>query len=368
MKTVIVIFGGVSNENEVSVITGTMAANVLKNGGWNVLPVYIAQDGQTYCAPELADVKNFKNAAYRAYAKGAIANKGVYIFNKRGKIKKHFKADVALNCCHGGAGEGGAVSGLCAVADIPLASAGIFESSLFMDKYLTKLILCAIGVDTAEYAYIKSVDEIDSMSAKLNYPLIVKPVTLGSSIGVEKVTNLQQLKSAVETGLMYDGAVIVEKYLRDRREINCAAYFDRGKIITSECEEAISNGAILSFEDKYVGGGKSVLPAKIPAEHSEKIKEITKKVYGDLNMRGIVRFDFIISDNRIYLSEVNTVPGSLSYYLLSSGFKDFGVVLKAVIEQAVEDFAARKSKKILHTGILDNITAAPIKLGGKLKV
>lgn len=197
------------------------------------------------------------------------------------------------------------------------------------------------------------------------FPLIVKPVTLGSSIGVEKVNNLKELQSAVETGLIYDSAVIVEKYLENRREINCAAYFYNGEVVTSECEEAFSGGDILSFEDKYQGGGKSVLPADLPPEISRTVKDTTRRVYTDLNMRGIVRFDYIISGNKVYLSEVNTVPGSLSYYLLSSGFKDFYAVLNAVIEQAMHDYKIKKSKKILHTGILENISSKPIKLGSK---
>lgn len=360
-KNIIVVFGGVSNENEVSVITGTMAANILKNGGHTVIPVYIAQDGATYCAPELADVQNFKSNNFSAFPKAVVANGGVYIFNKKGKMKKFVKADTALNCCHGGACEGGAVSGLFRLADIPLASAGIFESSLFMDKYLTKLILSALGVKTADYAYIKSREEVDCPYNMPQFPLIVKPVTLGSSIGIEKVNNLKELQSAVETALIYDSAVIVEKYLECRREINCAAYFVKGEVVTSECEEAISGGDILSFEDKYQGGGKSVLPADIPAETSKLIKDITRKVYSDLNMRGIVRFDYILSGGEVYLSEVNTVPGSLSYYLLSSGFKDFFAVLNAVIEQAADDFNLAKTKRILRTGILENISARSIK-------
>lgn len=363
-KIIIVAFGGVSNENEVSVITGTMAANVLKNGGFTVIPVYIAQDGSTYCAPELCDVQNFKGEAFRAYRKAIIANGGVYIFNAKGKMKKFIKADAALNCCHGGIAEGGAVSGVFGAAGVPLASAGIFESSLFIDKYLTKLILSALGVKTAEYAYVKSREEVDCPHNMPQFPLIVKPVTLGSSIGVEKANNLKELQSAVETALIFDSAVIVEKYLENRREINCAAYYYGGEVVVSECEEAVSGGDILSFEDKYQGGGKSVLPADIPGYLSKRIRETTRKVYSGLNMRGIVRFDYILSDGEVYLSEVNTVPGSLSYYLLSSGFKDFFAVLNAVIEQAIEDFAVAKSKKLLHTGILENLSSHPLK-GGK---
>ncbi|MBD5631817.1 MAG: ATP-grasp domain-containing protein [Clostridia bacterium] len=363
-KTIAVIFGGVSNENEISVITGTMCANVLKSGGETAIPVYISQKGDIYAGELLADINSFKGLGYAKAPRAVVANGGVYTLDKRGKFKKFSKVDAAVNCCHGGSGEGGAVCGLCALAGIPLASAGVFESAAFMDKYITKLVLSALDIKTAKYAYLDR-DITDYPTNMPGFPLIVKPVNLGSSIGVEKVENHEELKSAVDCALIYDSAVIVEEYLKDRREINCAAYFKDGEVITSECEEAMSGGDILSFEDKYAGGGKSVLPADIPPNMAELIKNITKKVYSKLNMRGIVRFDFIISGGEVYLSEVNTVPGSLSYYLLSSGFKDFYRVLKDVIAQAEKDYSAIKSKKLLTTGILENVTAKACKLGRK---
>lgn len=364
-KTILVIFGGVSNENEISVITGTMAANVLKSGGDTVIPVYISQNGGVYAGEMLSDINNFKGEKYLSAPHAVIADGGVYTLTKRGKIKKFQKADVALNCCHGGADEGGAVCGLCSFAKIPLASAEIFSSAVFMDKYLTKLILKALDIKTADFAYITDAAQLDCPADMPDFPVIVKPVSLGSSIGVEKAENAEELKNAVECGLMYDSAVIVEKYLENRREINCAAYFYDGEVITGECEEAFSGGDLLSFEDKYMGGGKSVLPADIPVKMSDLIKNITKKVYSSLNMRGIVRFDFILCGSEVYLSEVNTVPGSLSYYILSRGFKDFYKVLSRVIKQAEKDFSVKSEKRLLKTGILENIPANACKLGRK---
>lgn len=364
-KTILVVFGGRSNENEISVITGTMALNVLKSGGYSIVPYYISQSGEGYTGTNLADITTFKADGYKKNPKAVIASGGLFVLNGRGKTKKFVKVDAALNCCHGGSGENGAVSGLCATAGIPLASAGIFESSVFMDKYLTKLILSALGVKIADYAYIKSVQNLDSCPNMPDFPVIVKPVSLGSSIGVEKAKTHEELKDAVVCGLTYDSAVIVEKYLENRREINCAAYYFNGEVITSECEEAFTGGDILSFEDKYEGGGKSVLPADIPPNMAKLIREITSTVYSKLNMRGIVRFDFILCKNDIYLSEVNTVPGSLSYYLLSGGFKDFATVLTNVIEQAIADFKLEQGKKLIHTGILESVTPNSTKLGRK---
>lgn len=174
--------------------------------------------------------------------------------------------------------------------------------------------------------------------------------------------NREELETAVAAAFLYDDGVILEKYVEDRREINCAAYYSQGKVITSECEEAVTHGEILSFDDKYAGGGKSVLPADIPEAIALKIKKITANVYSRLNMRGIVRFDFLLGGDTVYLSEINTVPGSLSYYLLSSGFKEFYPVLQAVIVQAEEDFKNASTKTILKTGILNDINGNGYKL------
>lgn len=363
-RTVAVVFGGISNENEISIITGTMAANVLKSGGDTVVPVYIAQNGAMYTGEELTDIKNFRDGQYERFPRAAVVCGGVCALKKNGKFKKFIKVDVALNCCHGGQGEGGGVCGLFALNNIPLAGAGMFESAAFMDKYFTKIVLASLGVNVAPYAYLRCADDIQK-AEELGYPLIVKPAKLGSSIGISRADDKEKLIEALEAAFIFDDGVIVEKYIENRREINCAAYYSAGKIITSECEEAVTPNDILSYDDKYGGGGKSILPADIPEEISTEIKRITSDVYSRLNMRGIVRFDYILRGEEIILSEVNTVPGSLSYYLLSSGFKKFYPVLQAVIVQAEEDFKNCGKKRILHTGILNNLPKDNLKIGRK---
>ena len=353
-KNIAVIFGGKSNENEVSVITGTMAANVLKSGGDTVTPLYMSQRGELYTGEGLLEIANFRDGAYEKFPKAVVGKGGVHVLNKRGKMKKYVKVDVALNCCHGGWGEGGGVCGLFALNDIPLASAGMFESAAFMDKYFTKRVLRSLGVKTVKYVYLREPAEFQK-AEKLEYPLIVKPAKLGSSIGIECVENREELETAVAAAFLYDDGVICEKYVGERREINCAAYYADGKVVVSECEEAMTAGDILSFDDKYTGGGKSVLPADIPERIALKIKKTTANVYLRLNMRGIVRFDYLLGGDTVYLSEINTVPGSLAYYLLSGGFKEFYPVLQAVILQAEEDFKNAATKTVLHTGLLNDI-------------
>lgn len=357
-----VIFGGVSGENEVSVITGALCCNVLKKGGKSVLPVYIDHSGDVRADERLADISLYKGEGYKKLPLCTFEKGGVVIFGRGGKVKARCRVDCVLNCCHGGVCEGGAVAGLAALCGIPFASAGMFESAAFMDKYLTKLVLSGLNVNTAEYAYSTDIGGAIAAAEGLGYPVIVKPVTLGSSIGIAVANNKKELLDALETAFILDGGVLIEEYISPRREINCAAYFRGGRVITSPCEEFTSAGAVLSYDDKYSGGGTRTFPAKLEENIAEAIRAETAFVYSALNMRGIVRFDYILRGDDIILSEINTVPGSLSHYLLSSSYGDFYKVLEGLIEEGKKDFALRTEKKVITTGILNNLTSNACKM------
>lgn len=359
---VAVIFGGVSGENEVSVITGALCCNVLKKGGESVLPVYIDHSGIMRAGEELADVSLYKSEGYKKFPVCTFEQGGVVMFGKGGKVKARCKVGCILNCCHGGVCEGGAVAGIAALYGIPFASASIFESAAFMDKYITKLVLSGLNVKTAEYAYSTDIGGAIAAAEGLGYPVIVKPVTLGSSIGIAVANNKKELCDALEVAFLLDDGVLLEEYISPRREINCAAYFHGGRVITSPCEEFASEGAVLSYDDKYSGGGTRTFPAKLDGKIADDIRSETALVYAALNMRGIVRFDYILRGDEIILSEINTVPGSLSHYLLSSDYNDFYRVLKELIKEGEKDFARRKEKKVVTTGILNNITSNACKM------
>lgn len=357
-KKVAVVFGGISNENEISVITGTMTCNVLAEGGMEVLPVYISRQGEFFAGAELAKIATFRNLNLKKFMRAVFAQGGAYLYKSGKKPKKFVQLNCVVNCCHGGWGEGGGLAGLCAAAQLPLAGAGMFESAAFMDKYLTKIVLAGLNVRTVPYFYLRPGEKFEGECA---FPLIVKPATLGSSIGVRAVHNAEELAEALDTAFIFDGGAVVEKYLVDRRDVNCAAYMAGDEVVISPCEEVLSAGEILSFEDKYRGGGRSKIPADIGEEAAEEICTITRKVYKRLNMRGIVRLDFIISEGLVYLSEINTVPGSLAYYLFCNSFKQFYTLLEGVILQAERDFAASR-KKLVTTDILQNLPQNAAKL------
>lgn len=354
-----VIFGGVSSENEVSVITGTMVANVLKRGGKSVLPVYIDHGGNMKAGEELADVTAFRHGESLKALPCAMANGGFVLF-KGAKPKRFVSVECIINCCHGGCGEGGAAAGAALLNNIPFASASLFESAAFMDKYYTKLVLSSLGVNVAKYAYSRDINGAIEGARALGYPVIVKPATLGSSIGVAKAENEEELIGALETAFELDGGVLIEEYFKNRREINCAAYLSGKGVVISPCEEVYSSSEILTYDDKYSGGGERKFP--VDGESEKEVQGIVKKVYEALGMRGIVRFDFIDAEGQVYLSEINTVPGSLSQYLLSDSYKDFYKVLCDCVEQAEQDFADRCGRRIISTGILNNIRSNACKL------
>lgn len=360
-KSVVVLFGGRSCENEVSIITGTMAANLLR-GGYEVYPVYIAQSGGMFTGDELFSPAAFRGAdPAKKFSRAVFADGALFALRGR-KLREVCRPACALNCCHGMGGEDGAVSGLLDLNGIPNASPDMAGSAIFMDKALTKLFAKSVGVRTLPYfrlgeaEYAKRGAFALKCVEKLGYPVIVKPNRLGSSIGVTVARTRSELILALECAFAYDSAAIAETYLADRREVNCAALRTGGEIVVSPCEEPKTRNAFLTFKDKYFDGGKEEhgeFPANLPQETAEKVRAYTKLLYRRADLRGIVRADFLIGGGEVYFNEMNTVPGSLSWYLFCKNLRQFPQVLSAVLEQGIKDAQRRASKRLLkNSGIL----------------
>lgn len=352
-ESLVVLFGGRSNESEISVITGALACSALKGVKESVLPVYMGQDGEFYADDCLADVRFFRRPDFSKIKRAIFSNGNMFLITARGKIKGKIKVKCIINCCHGGVGENGAISGLASACNIPLASASVAESAILCDKYLTKLFAKSIGVKTAPYVYLKN-GYCEEELQKIEYPCVVKPCALGSSIGVVKVDDESALKSALDVAFLYDDGVIVEKFLDGKRELNCACYRGENGVVASEIEEVFSSGDLLSYDDKYAGQGKREMPAKLDEITKNKVKDTAKKIYSYLNMHGIVRFDFFLCGKKIYLIEGNAVPGSLSNYLLSNSQKEFGCLLQRLVAVALREREQNNAKMIVSTGILNN--------------
>ena len=242
-----------------------------------------------------------------------------------------------INCTHGYNGEDGSISGLIKLCNIPFASPDNFTSSFSLDKEFTKIVLKGIGIKTLSYKILTRQEfETDNISClknlgKITYPIIIKPARLGSSIGITTANDFKELLSCVEKSFKFDDKLLIEPLLLGFTEINCAVYKGE-KLHISELEKPISKEQILSFADKYEGDGQREFPAKIDKSIALKIKNISKKVYTLLNFTGVIRIDYIVKDNEIYLNEINTIPGSMAYYLFCDTFKEFSNTLQELID------------------------------------
>lgn len=367
-KTVAVFFGGRSCENEISVLTGIFVVNVLDGEKYAVLPVYVHTNGETYTSPKMTDVKAFQNLDVRSFERVLFDGGTAYaVHSSKRKLRALCKVDVVLNCCHGGLGEGGGVSALAEWNGIPLASPDLTASGIFMDKCLTKLVMRALKVPTLDYIRVNEKDYekrgaflLRSIESRLKYPVVIKPAHLGSSIGITVARNEDEAKMGIENGFTLDDRVIIEKYLENKRDVNCAAYAIDGEIFISEPETAYGTG-VYSFEEKYLkrdtdGGrllGKGGSRDALSGEIREKIRAYTKTVYKRMNLQGVVRLDFLVGDGKAYLCEVNTVPGSLAYYLFCERVIDAKRFFGDLLEEALRQ--KKTEKQILSTGILKNV-------------
>ncbi len=335
MKNIAVFFGGQSVEHDISVITGVMTINCIDKDKFSVLPIYITNDGEWRTGESLFDIDEFKDIDLKKLKKVTIIGGDNALYQVKGKkLKQIDKIYCAINCLHGRRGEDGALAGLLSMSNIPLASPNMLSSSVSMDKSFTKLILKAINVKTLKSVTVTSKAQVNEVLKKLDFPVLVKPTFLGSSIGITKAEDKETLIYGIQNALKYGESAIIEPFLSSVTEINCAVYRDdKGIINLSECEKPISRADILSFKDKYQEG-KREFPANIEIKYSKKIKETAKKIYEWLGFDGVIRIDFFIYDGEVLVNEINSVPGSLSYYLFGDTKKSFMNMLTSLIMSA----------------------------------
>lgn len=354
MKNIAVFFGGISVEHDVSVITGVLTANALKRTGkFNVFPVLVDKNGCFFTGEELNDIENYKNGGFKKLKKVTLLPATSTLYEVKGKrIKEIAVISSAVNCMHGGAGENGALVGALNLSGIPFASPDILASSLSMDKYATKIFLKGLGIKTLKFKKVSSASEIGKLP--FSYPVVVKPFDSGSSVGITVAKDEKELEHGLNSALRFSNFALIEEFANGAIEVNCACYMDgEGKLIVSECEKPVLKGDILSFDDKYKDGERE-FPANIDVKFSDEIKKITKKVYMALNCLGVIRIDYFIYKDAVYLNEINSVPGSLSYYLFGDTLKSFGKMLEEVITSAEKNFAKNSSlQKSFKTSVLE---------------
>ena len=373
MRKVAVFFGGKSCENEISVLTGIFVMNVLRCERYQLFPIYLHTNGLAYTSPKMTNVEIFREQKYTQFQRMVIDGGTVYALNEgKRRLKPLFTPDVAINCCHGGWGEGGGVSALCQWNNLPLASPDLAPSAVFMDKCMTKTVLRGLDIPTVDYIRVNEEDYqkrgtflLKRIASRLKYPVIVKPAHLGSSIGISLARNEEEVKQAIDTAFSLDHRILIEKYLQSKKDINCAAYSLNGEIFVSEPETAFGAG-VYSFEEKYikrtadgvVGKGENFTNNRgrylLSGDLREKIRAYTKTIYKRMNLTGVVRMDYLVSEGKIYLCEVNTVPGSLAYYLFCERMTDVRTFFGDLMEDALKKHRDGE-KKIVTTGILNGV-------------
>ena len=368
---VAVLFGGRSVEQEISIISAQQAIAAADKEKYNIIPVYIAKTGIFYTDPEMLGVEAFKNipALLKKSSRVIFVNdeKGAkletYPKKRFGGISEYI--DVALPIMHGTNGEDGTLQGYIETLGLPYAGCGVLASALGMDKVMMKKILKEHGIPVLDCEYFYSADwfknknEILEKLNKLGFPVIVKPANLGSSVGIKKAKDCGELEEAIDEAFCFAEKVLVEHAIENLREINCAVMGDSDEVITSVCEEPFG-GEILSYEDKYMGGSKSSkssgmaslsrkVPADLTQEQSDTIRKMVADTFRALGCSGASRVDCMIDKDTgsMYVNEINTIPGSLSFYLWEAAGVSFPEVVDRLINIALK--TARIKEKLTFT-------------------
>ena len=365
-----VVFGAKSQEHEVSIVTAFQAWDWINPASYNRFLIYFDRENQAYLCPGLIkkDYRQFIQKVTRSknlvdFIPGGISF-GVGLWRKKVAI------DVALLLMHGGSGENGEIQGLLDFSAIPYTGSGILGSAMGMDKVVMKDIFTKMGFNVTPYVwffdndYEKNSPKIISLiSSGLDYPLFIKPATGGSSIGISLVKDKKDLPAGIKKAKVFDHKILIEKIIPDAVDINCAV-MGGYEPIASLCEQPLSDEEFLSFEEKYLKGGKTkgmaglsrIIPAPIPEKTTKQAQEMAKVIFKELGCWGMARMDFLYQKKtgKLYPNEINTIPGSLAFYLWkASGIQPPQLVdelVKLALEKKKE---AAKLKMDFRSEILD---------------
>lgn len=396
-----VFFGGKSVEHEVSIITAIQAIENMDKDKYDIVPIYITKDNKMYCGDLIGDISNYKDIdnLLKNSTQIILAQKDnkVVLLRCDKKIYQnevYDYIDIAFPIVHGTNVEDGTLQGFLKMFNLPYVGCDVISSSVGMDKYVCKCVLKDNNIPILECKCISAKDynedsdnTIKEIETKFSYPIIVKPINLGSSVGIKIAKNQEELKDAIENAFAYSRKILVERAIKNLKEINCSVVGDYEFAKASECEEPVKTDEILSYNNKYISGGKKVggikaggtkhmnagglkLPAEISDEERTKIQELAIKTFEVLGCSGVIRIDFMIDQDtkEIYVNEVNTIPGSLSFHLWKATDLNYTKLLDELIDLALK--RNREEKNITYSfdsNILSGVSMKSLKGGTKLK-
>ncbi|MDE6475724.1 MAG: D-alanine--D-alanine ligase [Erysipelotrichaceae bacterium] len=368
-----VMFGGASVEHEISILSAMQVMKALDHHKYDIIPIYIAKDKEMYTGEAFKEIEQYKDITT------LLKNKKTYHFVKKQQYfyleqkhgwmnKKAYRIDIVFPILHGTNGEDGSIQGYLKTIGIPFCQSDVCACAIGQDKVIMKKLLSYAKIPIAPWFYT-TVEEVNKSSLwlekaeHLGYPLIIKPANLGSSIGIQLVENQEQLYKAIIEAFAYDEKVVVEKVIENMREVNASVLGDREHYEVSCLEEVHKHDLILSYEDKYQGSGKSKgmvstsreIPAVLSFEQENTIKELAKQVAYEMEISGVVRIDFLIDvdHDTVLVNEMNTIPGSLAFYLWEPKDLTFTDLLDRILTIALKQYR-RKEKMIVsyETNIL----------------
>ena len=382
------IYGSRSCEHDVSVISALQAAKHINPDEYEIVYIYIAKNGDWYTGWRLSDITLYREfdpkAATRVIPMG---ENGRLVLMQHpedkllpiGHLKRAAEADCALTVLHDMHGEDGTIQGMLEMWGVPYTSSGVLGSALGMDKIAMKQVFRACGLPVVDDVYVQRRDwktdrqaVIEKVKSTLPFPVFVKPANLGSSIGISKAANEDELAGALDVAASYDRRILIEKGIEDMEEINCAVLGFDGECEASVTEMPVKWSEFLSFDEKYLrgsggkcgaksapakGGMASLsrrMPAPISAELTKQVEDLAIKAFNALDCRGVARVDFLHdkADGRLYIGEINTIPGSLSYYLWEGKGLSFSDLIDRLVEYAFKAKAEKDESVFSYTSAI----------------
>ena len=387
-----VIYGGESVEHEVSIISAIQAMNKLDQEKYDIIPIYITKNREWYTGDMLKDIEVYQDLSLiKKYGKNVVLyyKDGSYVLQNK-RFPKNIVADIdiAFPIVHGTNVEDGVLQGYLQSIGMPFVGGDVYGSVVGQDKVYMKEVWDKANLPMPKFVWFYDIDykqdneEVLKNISKLKYPLIVKPATTGSSVGIAVCNNEEELVSAIDDAIQYDKKILVEEVVKNLKEVNIAVMGNYEHQRVSEIEEVISTNKFLTYEDKYIGGGKGKLKGsvkmpvkstskgmasanrKLPADLSDKVRkeveDIAVRAFKVLGSSGNCRIDFLIDDkaNKVYINEINSIPGSLAFYLWDAKGVKFTDLLDDMINIGIKDYKKRISKThSFDTNILQGFAA-----------
>lgn len=386
-KTVGVIFGSRSVEHDVSIVTAQQVMQALDTRKYEVVPIYITRDGHWVSGPGLRDLNAFRSddipermGIKEVVLSPSTAHHGLIVSPVSGLLaRSQVRAlDVAFPVVHGSHGEDGTLQGLFELADIPYVGAGVLASAVTRDKIMLKTVLAGLGIPVVRYVaftrqeWVTAADALLArIASEVGFPAFVKPASLGSSIGVARANDAGEARTYINVAANFDRRILVEAAVEGVMEINCAV-MGNADPRPSVLEQPISWQEFLTYEEKYMRsegaagmkGAERRIPAPISDELAARIRETAVRAFRAVDGRGIARVDFLVREEsgEVFLNEINTMPGSLAFYLWQEEGMTPAQVVDELIRLALEAHAEkRKTVYNYKTGLIAHAAARGLK-------